>query len=177
MGLIDIIILIIVVAGLVLGYAKGFVRQLTTICGIVLGIIACHLWGSWATRVLVEIVPESAGWPSPEYTTAIIANIILFLIIFLGIKLVGAMFKSVLTKLHLGVIDSLAGALFCVFKYLLVASIVLNIAYVIIPGNWLNTSGSLPQRITMNLAPALLGVDTLPQMLADLNSTLEENKN
>ena len=87
------------------------------------------------------------------------------------------MFKSVLTKLHLGVIDSLAGALFCVFKYLLVASIVLNIAYVIIPGNWLNTSGSLPQRITMNLAPALLGVDTLPQMLADLNSTLEENKN
>ena len=177
MGLLDIIILIIAVAGLVLGYTKGFVRQISTICGLALGIIACHLWGDWATRVLVEIVPESASWPSPEYTTAIVSNIILFLFIFLGIKLAGSMFKSVLTKLHLGVIDSLAGSLLCVFKYLLVTSIILNIAYVIVPGNRLSTSASLPQRITMNIAPALLGVDTLPHMLNNLNSSLEENKN
>lgn len=176
MGLIDIIILIIAVAGLVLGYTKGFIGQLSTICGIVLGIISCHLWGDWATRVLVEIVPEAAGWPSPEYTTAIVANIVLFLIVYLGIKVVGAMFKSALSKLHLGAIDSLAGAIFCAFKYLLVASIVLNVAYVAIPGSWIDTRGSLPQRITMNLAPALLGVETLPRILEDLNQTLEDNK-
>ena len=107
MGLIDIIILIVAILGLILGYMKGFVGQLSTICGIVLGIIVCNMFGDWATSILVEIVPESAGWPMPEYTTSAIANIVLFLIVFLSIKLVGMMFKSVLKTLHLNLLDRL----------------------------------------------------------------------
>ncbi len=177
MSLIDSIILIIVVVGLVLGYIKGLVKQLSTICGIVLGVVACHLWGDWATRVLVEIVPESATWPAPEYTTGIIANIILFLIIFLGIKIIGAMFKSALEKLHLGLLDKMAGALFCTFKYLLVVSIVLNVAYVIAPDNTIlsRNAGNKPLQLTMDLAPSLLGVGTLPELIDDLNKSLKEN--
>ena len=104
MGLIDIIILIVAILGLILGYMKGFVGQLSTICGIVLGIIVCNMFGDWATSILVEIVPESAGWPMPEYTTSAIANIVLFLIVFLSIKLVGMMFKSVLKTLQLTIL-------------------------------------------------------------------------
>lgn len=178
MGIIDIVILVIIIAGFIIGYTSGIIKQITSICAIVVGIIACHLFGDWATGVLVEIVPETANWPAPEYTTCAIANIILFLIIFLGIKVVGAMFKSAVTKLHLGLFDRLAGGLFSVFKYLLIASIVLNVAFVIVPGCSMFTrshsSGNILSRITMNLAPALLGVDNLPQLLNDLNDSLEE---
>lgn len=176
MGLIDIIILILIVAGLLIGYSKGLIGQLSTICGIVLGIIVCHIYGDWATNILTTIIPESATWPMPEYTPAIIANIVLFLLVLLTIKLMGSMCKSVINKLHIGILDNLAGAVFCVFKYLLLLSIVINVAYVIAPGAWLNTSGSVVQRITVNLAPALLGVDSLPRLLEDINDSLEKNK-
>ena len=178
MGLIDIIILIVAILGLILGYMKGFVGQLSTICGIVLGIIVCNMFGDWATSILVEIVPESAGWPMPEYTTSAIANIVLFLIVFLSIKLVGMMFKSVLKTLHLNLFDRLAGSLFCAFKYLLVVSIVLNIAFVFFPSaaSFAN-SGNALTRWTMNLTPTLLGANSLPQMFDDLSDAMSNNNN
>lgn len=177
--LIDIIILILVAAGLVLGYMKGLVGQVATICGIALGIIACHLWGDWATQVLVEIVPETASWPEPEYTTGITANIVLFLLVFLGIKIVGAMFRSVMAKLHLGLIDRMGGALFCVFKYLLILSMVLNVWYMFSPDSAMFTKrhgmDNVPFDVTMKLAPSLLGVSTLPRIVDDLAPGINEN--
>lgn len=181
MDIIDGIILIITVVGLVWGYLKGLIGQVTTICGIVLGITACHLWGNWCTSVLIEIIPESANWPEPKYTTSAIANIVLFLFMYLSTKVIGAMCQSIVTKLHIGIIDRLAGALFCVFKYMLIVSIILNVWYMLSPDNTLFTKrhalNNIPFQITMNIAPALLGVNSLPQILDDLNKSFEEKKN
>lgn len=178
MGLIDIVILIIAILGLILGYTKGFVGQLSTICGIVAGIVVCNMFGDWATRILVEIVPESASWPMPEYTTSAIANIVLFLIVFLSIKLVGMMCRSVLKTLHLNLLDRLAGSLLCAFKYLLVVSIVLNVAFVFFPSaaSLANSSNALT-RWTMSLTPTVLGARSLPQIFDGLGDVLELNDN
>ncbi len=173
MEIIDWIILLIVVAGLVLGYIKGLVSQISTLCGLILGLIACNLWGDWATEVLLKVVPEASSWPAPEYTTSAIACIVLFLIVFLGIKVVGAMFKSAVHSMHLGIVDRALGSFFCVFKYMLLLSIVLNVWYLFDSENEMfgkrHALDNVPFELTMQLAPSLFGVD------GSLKSVLERD--
>ena len=111
MSFIDIIILLIVIAGVIIGYLKGFVKQISSICGIILGLVACNLFGDWATDVLQLIIPESAHWPAAAVTVKATAHIALFIVIYLSTLLVGTLLRSMFTSLHIGAVDKACGSL------------------------------------------------------------------
>ena len=129
MSFIDIMIILLVVLGIIIGWMKGFVSQISSICGIVLGLVACNLFGGWATDVLKLLIPESCNWPAADVTVSATAHIVLFVVVFLSVLLAGTLIKSIVNSLHLGVIDKVGGAAFCSFKYLLYLSILLNLWY------------------------------------------------
>ena len=166
MSFVDITILLIVVAGAIIGYIKGFVRQISSICGIVLGLIACNMFGGWATDVLRLLVPESAGWPAADVTVKATAHISLFVVVFLSVLLAGTIIRSVFSSLHLGIIDNVCGSVLCVFKYLLCLSIVLNLWYLISPdGDTFKTRHAMnnkPFEVVLDMAPFTFGVDKMP---------------
>ena len=54
MGALDYIILGILLLAAVLGAMKGFVRQIGTIAGLVLGVIVCRIWGGSIADALVS---------------------------------------------------------------------------------------------------------------------------
>ena len=94
MSFIDIMIILLVVLGIIIGWMKGFVSQISSICGIVLGLVACNLFGGWATDVLKLLIPESCNWPAADVTVSATAHIVLFVVVFLSVLLAGTLISQ-----------------------------------------------------------------------------------
>ena len=179
MSFIDIIILLIVIAGAIIGYLKGFVKQISSICGIILGLVACNLFGDWATDVLQLIIPESAHWPAAAVTVKATAHIALFIVIYLSTLLVGTLLRSMFTSLHIGAVDKACGSLLCIFKYLLCFSMLLNLWYIIHPASDTFTTrhamNNRPFEAVLDMAPFTFGLDKMPS--STLTKSTPDNNN
>ena len=118
MTTIDIIILIALGAGVIIGFMKGFIRQLASILGLIVGLLAAKaLYTSLAVK-LCPTVTDSMP----------VAQILAFVIIWIAVPLIFTLVASVLTKameaVSLGWLNRLLGAGLGALKYLLLVSLV-----------------------------------------------------
>ena len=166
MTFVDTITVLLFVASVVIGYMRGLVRQATSLLGYILGIIACNMFGDTATDILLTVMPSAAEWPLASVTTHAVAVIVLFLLISLSVRVAGMFLRSIVDMLHLGIIDNIGGSALCLFKYFFIFSILLNLWLMINPtSNTFTTEhilGNRPFVETINLAPRVLGAETLP---------------
>ena len=161
MALIDILILVLVIVGGAYGFYKGLVSGIGGLIGLVVGIIACRLFGSTFSDAIVEAFPGAE-----HYIAVISAYIIIFLVFFFGIKLVALLLKQTLKALSLGGFDRIGGAILGIFKWLLLLSVILNGLYIIAPNMSLFHSSHLLDgkifEFVMRIAPWAWGVDIFP---------------
>ena len=119
MTTIDIIILVIVGAGAVLGFMKGFLKQLAGLLGLVAGLLLA--------KALYATVAERGFLPLTDSLT--VAQVIAFIVIWLAVPLVFLMVASLLTKameaVALGGVNRLLGALLGALKYALLVSLLI----------------------------------------------------
>ena len=153
MGALDYIILGILLLAAVLGAMKGFVRQIGTIAGLVLGVIVCHIWGGSIADALVSSGSEH------EAVFRVLIYTLVFAAVFLGASLIASLFGKVLSALHVRVIDRVAGSVFSVAATLLVMSVVLNVYLTISPETKARfDTPSKPWRTAVaKFAPTLMG--------------------
>lgn len=110
MSKVDIVLAIILVVGAISGYKKGFLSELFTLLGIILGVLAgFKLMGS-AMLFLDE------RYDINEKVLPYVAFTIVFLIVVVGMVLLGKFFKSSLEKTVLGSADKLAGSVLGILK-------------------------------------------------------------
>ena len=166
MTFVDTITVLLFVASVVIGYMRGLVRQATSLLGYILGIIACNMFGDTATDILLTVMPSAAEWPLASVTTHAVAVIVLFLLISLSVRVAGMFLRSVFGMLHLGIVDNIGGSALCLFKYFFIFSILLNLWLMVNPTSDTFTTehilGNRPFVETINLAPRVLGAETLP---------------
>lgn len=166
MTFVDTITVLLFVASVVIGYMRGLVRQATSLLGYILGIIACNMFGDTATDILLTVMPSAAEWPLASVTTHAVAVIVLFLLISLSVRVAGMFLRSVIGMLHLGIVDNIGGSALCLFKYFFIFSILLNLLLMVNPTSDTFTTehilGNRPFVETINLAPRVLGAETLP---------------
>ena len=166
MTFVDTITVLLFVASVVIGYMRGLVRQATSLMGYILGIIACNMFGDTATDILLTVMPSAAEWPLASVTTHAVAVIVLFLLISLSVRVAGMFLRSVIGMLHLGIVDNIGGSALCLFKYFFIFSILLNLWLMVNPTSDTFTTehilGNRPFVETINLAPRVLGAETLP---------------
>ena len=166
MTFVDTITVLLFVASVVIGYMRGLVRQATSLLGYILGIIACNMFGDTATDILLTVMPSAAEWPLASVTTHAVAVIVLFLLISLSVRVAGMFLRSIVDMLHLGIIDNIGGSALCLFKYFFIFSILLNLWLMINPTSDTFTTehilGNRPFVETINLAPRVLGSESLP---------------
>lgn len=166
MYFIDIVILLLVAAGAVIGYMKGVLSQISSICGVVLGLIVCNILGGVATDIFMVVVPESAKWPAASITASAMAHIVLFALVFLSVMLASNTIRSACNHLSLGGIDKIGGAGLCIFKYLIGLSILLNMWHFISPKSDTFTTrhamNNVPFEVVLDMAPFTLGMDEMP---------------
>ena len=166
MTIVDTITVLLFVASVVIGYMRGLVKQATSLVGYILGIIACNAFGDTATDILLTVMPSAAQWPLASVTTHAVAVIVLFLLISLSVRVAGMFLRSIVDMLHLGIIDNIGGSALCLFKYFFIFSILLNLWLMINPTSDTFTTehilGNRPFVETINLAPRVLGSESLP---------------
>ncbi len=183
MTILDVIMILLFVAGAVMGYMRGLIKQMSTIVGFVVGIIACNMFGDKTTEVLIEVVPSAVNWPLAKITTHALAVIILFVVVWLSAKVLGFFMRNTIEMFHLGVVDKVGGAAMCVVKYFFVLSILLNLWLLISPKSEVFTTehmlGNEPFEMTLNMVPWVLGQDGMPgdslQIAEPAEVEIEEN--
>ncbi len=105
MNTIDIIILVLLGIGMVVGFMKGLLKQLASVIGLIAGLLVA--------RSLYGMVGEKLA---PQIGTSVtVAQVISFIAIWVAIPLILYIIASMLTKaldaVHLGGINRLSGAL------------------------------------------------------------------
>lgn len=114
---------------LVWGFISGFFKQLGSLAGLVLGVIACRLFGGTVATAL------ASGEGEPSAATVVMAYAITFIVVFFAAKLVAYACRSVLHTLHVGIADRLGGAVLRAFLWLFAISLALNVWGVLSPGS------------------------------------------
>lgn len=145
----DILILLICVGALIRGFFTGFIMQLATLAGIVLGAI-------FSGKMAEIISPYIERWidASQQVITAT-SYLASFIIILIVVTLIGRLVNSLAKAILLDTANKLAGAVFCMGKWILIVSILLNLVVmfdsekVIIREKVRNESYSYPFLITI----------------------------
>lgn len=154
MSILDILILVVLFGGLAYGFHKGLVTQLGSLGGVILGVIVCQLLGTSVADFAQQLF-------SPSYTTRVVSVILLFIIVYVAVRLIARLINTVFKTLHLKVFDRIAGALFVAFKWMLVLSFLLNLYATFFSAGNIQAKSSLANgnviQAVLDIAPNTLG--------------------
>ena len=150
MNLLSIMILLVVAVGAVYGYVRGIVKQIGSLVAVVLAVLACRAFGAGMAGLmhtwlgLGPVTAQGLGYA------------LVFLIVWLGVWLVARALHAVVETVSLGWLNSGLGALFMTFKFMMVLSMVMNIAVLLHRSSWLH-GGDLVNW-AMGFAPEVWGM-------------------
>ena len=161
--IIDIIVGAILAYGLVHGYYKGIVQQLGSLGGLIVAILFANLF-----TPIFENLLNKFDFASPGITHKL-AYLTSFLVLLFGCNFLARLLKRTLHMLHLGWFDRITGSIFCCFKYLLVASALLNL-YTILGGEG---KDAVPP-ILLKVAPFVIDWSKEKVEIPDINISLPE---
>ncbi len=119
MSTVDIVLIAIVLIGAFAGYRKGFLMELITLFGLILGILGGFKLMGYAMLMLDD------RFNINEKVLPYLAFAVVFVIIIIVVSLIGKMIRSSLDKTLLGGADKIAGAVLGVFKMAFMVSVVI----------------------------------------------------
>ena len=158
MNIVDIILGVLLLIGLVRGFQRGFVLELTGIIGLLVGIFGALKYSYITESYLNRWTNLSA------INIEIIAFLISFLIITLAVSILGKILTKIIHAIALGVINRLLGALFGVVKTALFLFILLFIF------EYINTDERL---IAINKLQDSIVLSTIKEVSSALIPSLE----
>lgn len=116
MSRIDIIILIIAGLGAIHGFMKGFVLSITSLLGLILGYYLSVRFG-W---IIEGYLVGEGGVSNPLYQ--VLAFVLCFLLVVIIMYFIGKSIETMLEMASLGCVNRIAGAMFGIFKGLLLVA-------------------------------------------------------
>lgn len=168
----EVICLLVVLAGIVFGYKRGILVQLGKFAGILGGIIFCN--------VFANSLAEKFYSEYDEPTDVLLVHVMAYVIIFIASYIVGSCFGSVFNKLtrkvHLGIIDKLAGAIFNVLEYLLALSIFFNVWVSLFPDSKIHEDMEGTKAFVFDFAPTILGSETVSEFFNSMQDVTDKLK-
>jgi membrane protein required for colicin V production len=142
----DILVLLLVGGGVVLGVIRGFVTEVISLFSWVAAIIALKLFHAPAAAMLADVVGTPGG-------ASVLAFALVFLIVFIGGKFIAASLGKRTRQSVLGPIDRMLGLGFGALKGLLAATLIFllfNLGYDTVYGggaprpDWMRASRTYP---------------------------------
>lgn len=122
-----IILFIVAIVGLFVGFRKGLISQLAGVLGVILGILAVHLFSDSVEPTVRQYFTSLQGSFFEDYAYNVLTAGLIFIAVYALLQLTSFLFKSILGMMNLGILNSLLGSLFCLFKFMLIMSVVFNI--------------------------------------------------
>jgi membrane protein required for colicin V production len=146
----DLILLLFLLFGAWSGYRKGFLMSLFSLIAVVLGILGGFRLMDWGIEILKrELDINSAMLPYVSF-------LIIFILILIGVKLIGNLLRNMIDETFLGTADKFLGAALGIAKYIFVMSVLLWICTALslnLPEQWSKDSIILPYLV--KIAPMI----------------------
>lgn len=117
----DILIIIVTLYCILSGYRSGFIKQLSSLVGVV---VSAMLSGKIADLIFPYI--KNIG-QTPDYITAPMSFVVAFLIILIAFFILGRMLETIVKTLKMGILNKLCGSAFCLIKWFFLISIIINV--------------------------------------------------
>lgn len=121
MNWIDIVIIILLVFGLARGFINGFIKELASLLALILGIWGAIKFSSFTAERLYDFFDMTGQY------VGIIAFLVTFVLIVIGVHFVGLVVDKFIEKISLGFLNSLLGLIFGVFKSALILSVIFTV--------------------------------------------------
>lgn len=157
---IDILIILLFVVAVIYGLRRGVITQLGSVGGVIVGIIACRLFSDQLAELFAGKNPDA----NDVYVSGVFASVILFLVGYILARMVARMIKTVSNTFKLTIIDRIAGAVFTIFEWFLVFSLLLNIWQAFRPDIDVTAGSKLAEgraaEAIKDFAPKVLGSET-----------------
>jgi Uncharacterized membrane protein, required for colicin V production len=119
MNKLDFILLIPIGIGFVFGLFKGFIKEITSLVAVLLGIYGAKLLAPYVAAFLVSTFRFS------DKTALPMAYLVLFAGIAVGLLIVAKSLEKIFDSMSLGGINKLFGGIFGALKYALIVSVLL----------------------------------------------------
>ncbi|KAA6321480.1 hypothetical protein EZS27_028874 [termite gut metagenome] len=121
MTVIDIVVLVCVLAGGMIGLKKGLIWQIATILGLILGFtIAKHLYAYIAEKYISSLTNSLT-------TAQIIAFIAIWLLVPIVFSLAGALLTRIINAASLGCFNRSLGAVLGIVKYMFLIGVIIHV--------------------------------------------------
>lgn len=121
MATLDILLIVIFVAGAIVGFKKGFIKQLAGLAGLIIGLLAA--------KSLYAVVAEKymSGLTGSMTLAHIIAFILIWIVVPFLFTLVAGLLTKALEAIKLGWINRWLGAALGALKWIVAASLVIGV--------------------------------------------------
>lgn len=139
---VDIVLLLLILIGAIVGYREGFLMALFSLAAIILGVVGGFKLMGYA------IVWLSSEFEINETILPYVSFALVFVAILLGVNLLGRLIKVSIDKTFLGQVDQVAGAGLGLLKAIFLLSVslwILNSLDFELPGRWRSESWLLPR--------------------------------
>lgn len=120
MSSLDIVLAIPLLWGLIRGFMRGFIIEIASLFALVLGVYGAIHFSFYMESLLVEHT-EMAG-----STLSVSSFALTFIAIVIGIHLGAKLLQKIISMAALGIVNRIAGAVFGLLKWLLIASYTLS---------------------------------------------------
>lgn len=163
------LLIIVLILALWRGWRKGFTYQLASLLGLAFGFVAARLLGDSMSEMLEPLIPapesfapEPFGTPLRNYTEHTAGASAVFVLVYIGFRMLGTVLNSAMQLLHTGAINSIAGAALNFGKWVLIMSVIFNLWLIIKPDcgllKYYNDGDGNVVELVMEAAPALFGI-------------------
>lgn len=151
MNFLDLIILLPIVYFAYQGFRRGFIKEVFGIIGIILAVYITFEYMGVISRVLAPYVEDR------DHAT-IITGIITFILIIIGVQLVGFALERFIDVVQLGILNKFVGMIFAGLKMaILISATLLLLAGMGVPSEE-TTSRSVSYPVVIYIAPAAFDV-------------------
>lgn len=116
----DLLVLILLAASFIKGYVSGFVMQIATLVGLVVGAVFAGKLSEFIAPYLIQLV----GSP---HIIGVLSYLVAFILIIVAIVVLGKILYSMVKALELSTLDRLTGGFFGTLKWMFLFSILLNL--------------------------------------------------
>ncbi len=148
---IDIFIIVVLGAAAIMGFVRGMLSQVGQIAGLVVGVLACRVFGS----TVIDLV---GGNGEASAVVSLVAYGIIFVATYVAVWLLARLLRLAVHAVKLGIFDRLAGAVFKMFLWSIMLSLALNVVLLISGDDEMFNSRKHPYRaMVLNIAPKVLG--------------------
>ena len=144
----DIVICVLVGWGVIRGFYRGLISEVSSVLGVVAGFAAAHAFYEGVAASIYNWVsnPDSAWFQHPEYSK-VMAFLLVFTVFYFLVVLAGWAIKALTKVAMLGWVDRVFGVLFGLMKGSLIAMIIIFILTIFMPkghANLVNNSQLAP---------------------------------